>query len=70
MRVVTTPQRVLQVICHKLQQLEEGQQQPQQHCLPSGEPLQQVLLELQEDVEEYNKHVYSRLTLRDLYGRA
>jgi hypothetical protein len=72
-KVVTTPQRMLAVVQWRLQQLEstaaQQQQNQQQQQLPSGEDLQQVLLELQEDIEEYDVHVYSKMTKRDMYGR-
>jgi membrane protein involved in colicin uptake len=73
--VVTTPQRMLAVVQWRLQQQQQQQegtllqQQQQQRQLPSGEVLQQVLHELQEDITEYDIHVYSKMTKRDMYGR-
>lgn len=71
-KVVTTPQRMLDVVQWRLQQLQQPastEAQQQQQLLPSGEALQQALLELQEDITEYDVHVYSRMTKRDMYGR-
>lgn len=71
-KVVTTPQRMLDVVQGRLQQLQQPastEAQQQQQLLPSGEALQQALLELQEDITEYDVHVYSRMTKRDMYGR-
>jgi predicted membrane metal-binding protein len=76
-KVVTTPQRMLAVVQWRLQQLQQQPQQQQegtlleqqQQQLPSGEALQQALLELQEDITEYDVHVYSKMTKRDMYGR-
>jgi hypothetical protein len=77
-KVVTTPQRMLAVVEWRLQQLQQQPQQQQegtlveqqqQQQLPSGELLQQALLELQEDITEYDVHVYSKMTKRDMYGR-
>lgn len=44
---------------------QQQQQQQQPGLLPSGESVAQVLQELQEDIQEYDRHVYSRLSQRD-----
>lgn len=79
MRIVTSPRRLLDVIRWRQQQQEQqlqgvvqaGQSEVvyQEQRLPSGEMLQQVLAELAQDVEEFDKHVYSRMSQRDLHGR-
>jgi phage gp29-like protein len=54
-----------------MQQLQEdkhGQGGEQLHKLPSGEDTLQALLELQDDIAEYDTHVYSRMSQRDLQG--
>lgn len=61
-KLVTTPQRLLAMVDHHMHQAQQQQ-------LPSGEVVQQVLLELQEDIKEYDTHVYSKLSKRDMYGR-
>jgi phage gp29-like protein len=52
----------------QLQEHPQGQSSEQLHKLPSGEDTLQALLELQEDIAEYDTHVYSRMLQRDLQG--
>lgn len=78
MRLTTSPQRLLDVIRWRQRQQEQqlqtavqaGQGAVRYHeqQLPSGEILQQVLVEVAEDVEEFDKRVFSRLSKRDVYG--
>lgn len=63
-RVVTSPPRLLAAVAARLRGLEHTEPE----MLPSGESSQQALLELQEDIVEYDTHVYSRLSQRDLAG--
>lgn len=78
-RIVTSPQRLLDVIRLRQQQQQQQLQGAVQagqvavihveEQLPSGETLHQVLSELSEDVKEFDQHVYSRMSRRDLRGR-
>jgi hypothetical protein len=90
-RVLTKPQRLLEAIAVRLQQLRAceapsrgshtdadagagagagagGAGEGARALLPSGERVEQALLQLREDVQEYNTHVYSRRSQRELYG--
>jgi hypothetical protein len=71
-RVVTAPRRLQEAIAAKLRDL--GHQPDAapadaagaaQQRLPSGEGTVQALLQLQEDVHEYDVHVYRRMPQRD-----
>lgn len=70
-RVLTSPKRLQAAVTARMQQLQEdkhGQGGEQLHKLPSGEDTLQALLELQDDIAEYDTHVYSRMSQRDLQG--
>jgi hypothetical protein len=66
--ICTTPAKIMAAIKHRQQQ-QEGQQQGFGLLEHSGEELQVVLSELLEDVEDYDKHVFSHLSPLERYGR-
>lgn len=67
-RVLTNPQRLQAAVAARMQEADQEAQGGQQEVLPSGESLVQALLELHEDTDEYDQHVYSRLSQRDMRG--
>ncbi len=67
-RVCTTPQGLLEVIAAERQRLAGDGGGGQQPVLETGESVAQVLSELEEDVGEYNTHVYSRLSPLERFG--
>lgn len=73
-RVLTNPQRLLTAVAARQQHLQaataapEQQHQQQQVVLPSGEQALRALQELQEDIHEYDTHVYRKMSQRDLHG--
>lgn len=67
-RVLTNPKRLLAAVAARIQEADQEFQRNQQAVLPSGESVVQALLELQEDIQEYDQHVFSRLSQRDMRG--
>jgi uncharacterized protein YaaN involved in tellurite resistance len=66
--VLTSPPRLLEAVAARLVEANQAVQQSQQEALPSGESVVQALMELQEDIQEYDQHVYSRMPQRDMQG--
>jgi hypothetical protein len=67
-RVLTSPPRLLAAVAARLIDADQAAQQSQQEVLPSGESVVQALIELQEDIQDYDQHVYSRMSQRDMQG--
>jgi hypothetical protein len=67
-RVLTSPPRLLAAVAARLIDADQAAQQSQQEVLPSGESVVQALIELQEDIKDYDQHVYSRMSQRDMQG--
>lgn len=67
-RVLTSPSRLLAAVAARLLEANQAAQQSQQEVLPSGESVVQALTDLQEDIQEYDRHVYSRMSQRDMQG--
>lgn len=61
-KVLTSPARLLAAVAARVS---EAAAAGEDEVLPSGESLRQALVELKEDIAEYDQHVYSRLDGRD-----
>jgi hypothetical protein len=60
-RVLTSPARLLAAVAARVAAAGEEDEK----VLPSGESLRQALVELEEDIADYDQHVYSRMAGRD-----
>ena len=66
--ICTTPTKLMAACKHRQQQ--QQHQEQQQVLEHSGEEIAVVLAETMEDVEDYDKHVFSRLSPLERYGRS